>query len=303
MLTAAVSPAETAHAAAVSCRLSAVETMQALQSSVLDLRSKLLPDAVTLIKDFDYLTDMERRLVGQIQARTYVNLFAALERLVGDMGDEKLSDYSTADGIDTVAVEDDTALARQMLYRRIDMALARSMPAGYRAISDLDGLVRDKSSWGIRALALAAEFFKQAHYDSCSEYDETLSPMFQNAFLREQAGVSMQAMIVEIDWVLRNAKISLDAKDAAVDGFIELVEKLDRTLKAQAALNTRYFAMYCARALDKESLRATEAAFLKTYRWQYLFAGMAHPRFVEVLSSLVTEGQGARIKRALDTLA
>ena len=246
MLTAAVSPAETAHAAAASCRLSAVETMQALQGSVLDLRSKLLPDAVTLIKDFDYLTDMERRLVGQIQARTYVNLFAALERLVGDTGDDKLSDYSPADGIDTVAVEDDTALARQMLYRRIDKTLARSMPAGYRAISDLDGLVRDKSSWGIRALALATEFFNQAHYDNCSEFDETLSPIIRNAFLRQQSGVSMQAMIVEIEWVLRNAKISLDAKDAAVDGFIELVEKLDRTLKAQAALNTRYFAMYCA---------------------------------------------------------
>jgi len=302
MLTAAASPAETAPFAALSCRPSAAETIQALQGSVLDLRSKLLPDAVTQVDDFDYLSDMERRLVGQIQARTYVNLFAALERLVGDTGDQNLSDYSPADGIDTVAVEDDSALARQMLYRRIDMALARSMPAGYRAISDLDGLVRDKSSWGIRALALAVEFFKQAHYDDCSEFDDTLSPMIRNAFLRDQAGVSMQAMVVEIEWVLRNAEVSRDAKDAAVDGFIELVEKMDRTLQAQAALDTRYFAMYCARALDREALQATEAAFLKAYRGQYLFAGMAHPRFVEVLSSLVTEGQGARIKRALDTL-
>ena len=88
ILTAAASLAETAPSAVTSCPPSAAETIQALQSALLNLRSKLLPDAVTQIDDFEYLTDMEQRLVGQIQVRTYVNLSAALERLVGDAVDE-----------------------------------------------------------------------------------------------------------------------------------------------------------------------------------------------------------------------
>ena len=111
----------------------------------------------------------------------------------------------------------------------------------------------------------------------------------------------MQAMIAEIEWILRNADLSLDARDAAIDGFIELIEKLDRLLQAQAALDTRYFAMYSARALDRETLSAIEAGFRKAYRWQYLFAGTAHPRFAEVLKSLATDGQAARIRRTLES--
>ena len=126
--------------------------------------------------------------------------------------------------------------------------------------------------------------------------------MFRNAFLREQAGVTMQEMIAEIEWILRNADLTDDSRDAAVDGFIELIEKLDRTLHIQAALDTRHFAMYAAHALDRETLGALEAGFRKAYRGQYLTAGVTHPRFAAVLNSLVTDGQAARINRALESL-
>ena len=45
-----------------------------------------------------------------------------------------------------------------------------------------------------------------------------------------------------------------------------------------------------------------EAGFRKAYRGQYLTAGVTHPRFAEVLNSLVTDGQAARINRALESL-
>ncbi len=258
MLTAAVSPAGHVQPIAVSRRPSAADTMQLVQRSVFDLRDKLLPDAVSRIDEFDFLTDMERRLVGHIQARTYVNLFAALARLVDETLDENLGDYCPVDQIDAKSDADDAALARQMLFRRMDQALVRSMPAGYRAMSDLDELAGEKSSWGVRALSLAVELFKQIHHDAAAASGKTVSPIFRNAFLREQSGVSLRAMIAEINIIQHNADLSLDARDAAVDGFIELIEKFDRTLQAQAALDTRYFAMYCARPLDKVTLNAIE---------------------------------------------
>ena len=49
-------------------------------------------------------------------------------------------------------------------------------------------------------------------------------------------------------------------------------------------------------------MQAIEAGFLKAYRWQYIHSGAAHPRFREVLASLITADQGQRIQAALATL-
>lgn len=300
MLTAFTNP-ERARAT-VSAPYGKAADADVVRGSVFDLRSKLLPDAISQIDAFEALTDMECKLVGQIQARTFVNLFAALERAVDLDADARLADYSPADGIALASDESESTLARQMLFRRMDRMLDRCMPAGYQAVSDLDGLARQGSSWGIVALALSVEYFKQVHHDACSAEETDLSPMFRNAFLRKQTGINLHTMIAEIELILKNGSLSDDSRDAAVDGFIELIEKLDRTLQAQAALDTRYFAMYCARVLDADILVSVEAAFRKAYRRQYLFAGMTHPRFAEVLNSLVTDGQAARIRRALDSL-
>lgn len=283
MVTAALAATDSPDAAATSRGMS--ETARALQSGVFDLRSKLLPDSLTLIGDFDFESESDRRFFGQIQGRTYVNLFAALERLVDDA-----TEAEVAGG---------WADPRQVLFRRMDKALGHGMPAGYRAVANLERVGRNNGSWGVGALALSVEFFKQAHFDACAQSDESLSPMFQNAFLRKQAGVSLQAMIAEIEWILRHTELSYDARELAVDNFIELIEKLDRTVQAQAALDARYFKLYAVSPMDKETVAA---AFRKAYRWQFLLAGMAHPRFAEVLKSLVMEGQGARIKRALETV-
>ena len=43
-------------------------------------------------------------------------------------------------------------------------------------------------------------------------------------------------------------------------------------------------------------------ASVKPIVGQYLTAGVTHPRFAEVLNSLVTDGQAARINRALESL-
>ena len=41
---------------------------------------------------------------------------------------------------------------------------------------------------------------------------------------------------------------------------------------------------------------------LKAYRWQYIFSGATHPRFQQILKSLITEPQLHRISVALATL-
>jgi hypothetical protein len=56
------------------------------------------------------------------------------------------------------------------------------------------------------------------------------------------------------------------------------------------------------RDVGEAEAKAVETGFLKAYRWQYIHSGVQHPQFVKVLSSLITDAQGARIRSALATL-
>ena len=41
---------------------------------------------------------------------------------------------------------------------------------------------------------------------------------------------------------------------------------------------------------------------LRAYRWQYILSGAQHPRFVEILGSLITAEQGQKVMQALAPL-
>src|SRR5215813_1263781 len=47
-----------------------------------DLSRKYLPDGLSLAQEFASLSDAEKRLVSQIQGRTYANIFGLVERFI-----------------------------------------------------------------------------------------------------------------------------------------------------------------------------------------------------------------------------
>ncbi len=99
-----------------------------------------------------------------------------------------------------------------------------------------------------------------------------------------------------------DGEVTAAQRDRAVDEFIELVAAVDGILQAQAKADAAYFAATCGRAVGEAESRAIEAAFLRSYRWQYIHSGAQQPRFGKVLSSLITDTQGQRIQAALATL-
>ena len=98
-----------------------------------------------------------------------------------------------------------------------------------------------------------------------------------------------------------DAELTAEARDRAVDEFIELVAAVDGILRAQAEADAAYFVATCGRAVDR-SRPGNQAAFLKAYRWQYIHSGAGHPHSGKVLFSLITDKQGQRIQAALATL-
>ena len=159
-----------------------------------------------------------------------------------------------------------------------------------------------KSTWAVLALTLDIELFTQLHYRQSIDPDIELSELFKDVFLYHWKEESQHAILDELEWVRRDAGLTAEERDKAVDEFIELVAAVDGVLQAQAKADAGYFAAKCGRVVGGVEARAIAAAFLKAYRWQYIHSGAQHPHFGKVLSSLITESQGQRIQAALATL-
>jgi hypothetical protein len=179
------------------------------------------------------------------------------------------------------------------------------MPPGYTFEFDSNDVARavlSKSTWAVLALTCHIELFTQAHYKQSIEPDENVSELFRDVFLHHWREECQHAVLDELEWRREDARISADERDVAVDDLIALVGAVDGILRAQAAADARYFSQVCGREMRAEERAAIEAQVLAAYRWQYIFSGVAHPRFSAVLQELVTAPQLARIQAALAPL-
>jgi hypothetical protein len=272
-----------------------------------DSAHKFLPDGLSMAGAFTTLSGGEKRLVSQIQGRTYANVFGLVERFINAKVLELSHDHWFGDQVALEALVrfSDEELKHQTLFRRIDAMVGNVLPAGYRFDVDPNAVahaVLGKSTWAVLALTLDIELFTQLHYRQSIEPDTQLSELFKDVFLYHWKEESQHAILDELEWVRHDAGLTTEQRDRAVDEFIDLVAAVDCILQAQAKADAGYFVMTCGRAVDEDEARAIESAFLKAYRWQYIHSGAQHPQFGKVLSSLITEGQGRRIEAAFAKL-
>ena len=269
-----------------------------------DVSKKFLPDALCRIDGLDFLGSGERRLISQIQGRTYANMFGLVERFIG----AKILDVSRDHWLgDQTALEalvrfTDEELKHQELFRRIEQMVAVDMPAGYRFMpqpNDVATAVLSKCTWAVLALTCAIELFTQAHYRKSIEPDGNLSELWKDVFLFHWKEESQHAILDELEWRREDAKLTADERDRAVSDLIDLVTAVDGILQLQAAADTDYFLRVCGRSFDKSQVAALRDAMLGGYRWQYITSGVQHERFGEILGSMVTDAQSQRIGAAL----
>ena len=278
-----------------------------IRNRTFDTRQKFLPDGLSKVKDFAFLSDGEQRYLSQIQGRTYANIFGLVERFINAKVLELSSDHWLGDqtALEALVRFSDEELKHQELFRRIEKLAAERMPPGYRFAPQPDGVagvVLTKSTWAVLALTLHIELFTQMHYRQSIEPDENLSPLFKDVFLYHWKEESQHAILDELEWARCDRKVSTEERDKAVDEFIELVVAVDGILRLQAADDSRYFAETCGRRLSPEEREKLETGVLRSYRWQYILSGAQHPHFIKVLTSLITEAQTDRIQSALAPL-
>jgi len=270
----------------------------------LDFTKKFLPDGLSKIGRLDFLNADERRLVSQIQGRTYANMFGLVERFIGAKILEVSRDHWLGDqtALEALVRFTDEELKHQELFRRLEQMTAAGMPEGYGfrpQPNDVANAVLGASTWAVLGLTCHIELFTQAHYRESIEPDTELSPVWKDVFLYHWKEESQHAILDELEWLREDAKLSASEREKGVDDLIALVGAVDGLLQLQATADVEYFVAVCGRALAAGEADAVRATFLAAYRWQYIVSGVQDERFRKILGGMINARQGARIEAAL----
>jgi hypothetical protein len=272
-----------------------------------DFSKKFLPDGLSKVDQLGFLNEDGRRLLSQIQGRTYANMFGFVERFIV----AKILEITRGHWLgDQIALEAlvrfcDEELKHQELFRRIETMITGGMPEGYRFQHQPDEVaaaVLKKCTWAVLGVILEIELFTQEHYRQSIARDENLDPLFKDIFFFHMKEEATHALMDELEWPLEDKKLTSAERDRAIDELIELVAAVDGILQAQSKVDAEYFSRVSASPLRKEDADRMKESVLKAYRWQYIFSGAEHPRFRAALGSLITEAQGKRINSALESL-
>ena len=269
-----------------------------------DFAKKFLPDGLSKIGELDFLGDNEKRLVSQIQGRSYANIFGLVERFIGAKVLEISREHWLGDqtALEALVRFTDEELKHQELFRRVETMLAEDMPVGYTFLpqpNDVATAVLSKSTWAVLALTCHIELFTQAHYRQSIEPDGELSELWKDVFLFHWKEESQHAILDELEWQRENAKLDADQRDRAVTDLIELVGAVDGILQMQAGADTDYFLRVCGRTFAKVEVQKLRDTMLKAYRWQYIVSGVQDERFQKILGGMITDAQMKRIGTAL----
>jgi hypothetical protein len=269
-----------------------------------DFSKKFLPDGLSKVAQLPFLNADEQRLFSQVQGRTYANIFALVERFIG----AKVLEISRNHWLgDQVALEalvrlTDEELKHQEMFRRLEAMLAPEMPAGYRFVpqpNDVAQAVLASSTWAVLALTCDIELFSQAHYRSSIDPEMQIDPLWKDVFLFHWREESQHAILDEIEWLRENERLDPAQRDQAVSELIGLVGAVDGIVQMQAEADSEYFVKVPGRAFNDQQVQSIRATMLAAYRWQYIVSGVQDPRYLQLLGSMITAAQGARINDAL----
>jgi hypothetical protein len=272
-----------------------------------DFSKKFLPDAISRVDRLLFLTDEDRRLLSQIQGRTYANMFGLVERFISAKMLDITRDHWLGDqrALGALVRFTDEELKHQELFRRLEGMMAQGMPPGYRFIpepNNVAAVVLGKSTWAVLGLICHIELFVLAHYRQSIEPAADSSELWKDVFLYHARDESQHAILDEAEWVRENAKLTPRDRDRALTQLIQLLMAVDGLLQVQARSDADYFAAHCQCRPTPSQSAAVHAAVLYAYRWQYIISGVQEPRFTATLSDMITVTQAKRLMRELEPI-
>jgi hypothetical protein len=272
-----------------------------------DYSKAFMPSGLSLVNELAFLSPADKRLVSQIQGRTYAYIFGLVERFIGAKVIDLTRDHVLGDQVAMEALVrmTDEELKHQELFRRLEAQMALDMPAGYVQTAEANAVaqaVLGARTWAVLALTLDIELFTQAHYRASIEPQDNLSELWKDVFLFHWKEEAQHAILDELELLREDARLSESERDDALTDFLHLVGAVDGILQAQAQADARYFASVTTGKYTEAQHAQVHEGILKAYRWQYIVSGAMEPRFQKILFSLLNKEQATRVHNALAPL-
>ena len=166
-------------------------------------------------------------------------MFGLVERFIAAKVLDVSREYALGDqnALQALVRFGDEEIKHQELFRRIERMCAAGMPGGYTFVPEPNAVasaVLAKSTWAVLALTCHIELFVLAHYRQSIDTDAHVCELWKDVFLHHAKEESQHAILDEMEWVRENAKITSQARDAAVDDLIALVGAVDGILQVQS---------------------------------------------------------------------
>ena len=166
-------------------------------------------------------------------------MFGLVERFIAAKVLDVSREYALGDqnALQALVRFGDEEIKHQELFRRIERMCAAGMPGGYTFVPEPNAVasaVLAKSTWAVLALTCHIELFVLAHYRQSIDTDAHVCELWKDVFLHHAQEESQHAILDEMEWVRENAKITSQARDAAVDDLIALVGAVDGILQVQS---------------------------------------------------------------------
>ena len=106
-----------------------------------DYGKPFLHAGLSLVDEIDFLNEADRRLLSQVQGRTYAYIFGLVERFIAakvmDLGRAHAFGDQTA--FEAMVRMTDEEVKHQELFRRLEAMMAADMPAGYEPTARAPG--------------------------------------------------------------------------------------------------------------------------------------------------------------------
>jgi hypothetical protein len=263
-----------------------------------------LPMSLSKTDRLDFLAVADKRLMSQVQGRTYANIFGLVERFINAKILEITRDHWFGDQVALEALVrfSNEELRHQELFRRVERMCADLMPVGYRFLPDPNELaqgVLGKSTWAVLGLTCFIEIFVLSHYRQAMDSETAISGLFKDVFMYHARDEAQHIVADEIEWQRVHNEMNPGDVDRAVDDLIALVAAVDGILVMQSTADAEYFANVASRRPGVDEFQRVKAVVLEAYRWQYIVSGVAVPRFQEQLGEKLTPAQLERVSQAL----
>jgi len=128
-----VNSARYARAVEVSKRVRWDIDRDVIRDREFDFTKKFLPDGLSFVDRLAFLDARERRLLSQIQGRSYAGIFGLVERFIGAKMLELSRDHWLGDqaALEALVRFTEEELKHHELFRRIEIMIGAGMPAGY----------------------------------------------------------------------------------------------------------------------------------------------------------------------------